>query len=114
MEPFKANLINSTILIILGFWGFAASGWDSTTALIAPSLGLLCLILTPFFKKENKIAVYIVMGSTLMLLIALLRPLTRELGQNDYEGVIRVAVMMFGCMVASVTYFRKFLYNSEN
>ncbi|MGB0863003.1 MAG: hypothetical protein ACPG19_01190 [Saprospiraceae bacterium] len=114
MEPVKANLVNSTILIILGFWGFAASGWNSTTALIAPCLGVLCLVLTPLFKKQNKTSIYIIIGSTLMLLIALLRPLTRELGQGDYEGVLRVAVMMFSCMVASAIYFRNFLYHPEN
>ena len=113
MSPQRANLINSLVLLIIGLWGFGASGWGSTTALIAPSFGVLFLILMPFFNKGNKTVIYAVMVLTLILMIALLRPLTREMGQNDYQGVLRVATMMFSCITTTVVYYRNFLYGGD-
>lgn len=111
MKPPLANLVNSIILLTVGSWGYAASGYQYITALIAPVFGLLFLGLHHGLVRERRYAVYPIIGLTLLLLIALVRPLTRELGQQDYAGVARVALMMFSCMVASVRYFQHFVYD---
>lgn len=113
MKPPVANLVNSAILVVLGGWGFAASGYQYVTALIAPVFGLVFLGLHAGLVRERRYAVYPIIGLTLLLLIALVRPLTRELSQGDYAGVARVAVMMFSCMVATVRYFQHFVYDEE-
>lgn len=111
MKPPVANLANSIILLAFGSWGYAASGYQYVTALIAPGFGLLFLVLHYGLVRQHRYAVYTIIGLTLLLLIALVRPLTRELSQNDYAGVARVAVMMFSCMVATVRYFQHFVYD---
>ena len=106
MKPFQANLINAVILIGLGLWGYFGSETPSPTALIAPAFGVLLLLMTPGLRKENKIIAHIVVVLTLLLLIALVKPLT---GDGDQLAKMRVGVMMFSCLVATAVFIKSFI-----
>lgn len=53
---------NGIILIALGVFGYVTSG--SPTALIAPAIGLILLILAIPVKKDNSLAAHIGVGLT--------------------------------------------------
>ncbi len=57
-------LANAFVLIILGVYGFFISG--SPTALIAPGIGIMLIILAFPTKNENKTAAHIAVGLTLV------------------------------------------------
>lgn len=60
-------LLNALILILLGVIGFFISG--SPTALIAPGIGVILLILAFPVKKDNKTAAHIAVALTLISVI---------------------------------------------
>ena len=53
MNSFKANIINSIILIAVGLWGYLES--SSGTAIIPVLFGWVLLFCSPGIKKENKV-----------------------------------------------------------
>lgn len=61
-------IINSVVLIALGVYGYFTSG--SPTALIAPAIGLILLILSFPTRKENNTAAHIAVVLTLIASIA--------------------------------------------
>ena len=52
MNAYKANLLNSLTLIIIGFWGYFES--SSVTALIPVVLALYCLLAQKELKIKTK------------------------------------------------------------
>ena len=53
MNAYKANLLNSLALIIIGFWGYFES--SSVTALIPVVFGFVLLACSKGVKNQNKI-----------------------------------------------------------
>ena len=53
MNAYKANLINSISLIVLGVWGYVEV--SSITALIPTAFGAILLACSSGIKKQNKI-----------------------------------------------------------
>lgn len=62
MKNFQVMTFNGIILIALGVFGYVTSG--SPTALIAPAIGVILLILSIPVKKENSVAAHIGVGLT--------------------------------------------------
>ena len=60
-------LANAFVLIVLGVYGYFSSG--SPTALIAPAIGLILVVLAFQVKKESKTAAHIAVGLTLIATI---------------------------------------------
>ncbi len=60
-------LANAFVLIVLGVYGYFSSG--SPTALIAPAIGVILVILSFSVKKENKTSTHIAVGLTLVATI---------------------------------------------
>lgn len=108
MKPFQINVVNALILIVMGLWAYLTAVEPSGTALIAPGFGLLFLILTPPFRKENKVVAHIIVLLTFLLFIALYMPLQSRLEANDTIGLARVAIMMLSCAVAMIIYIKSF------
>ena len=106
MKPHSANLINGLILLAVGLWGYFASSQGSPTALIAPSFGLLFILLTPLMKKENKVVAHVVVLLTFLLLLSLVMPLMR---QSDTIAQVRVIIMMLSCLFAFIIYIKSFI-----
>jgi hypothetical protein len=110
MTAFSANLLNSFILIIFGMWGFLdaynADGTNmSKTTLIPIVFGVVFLICSPWIKKHNKSVAHVVVLMTLVLLIALIKPLMAREGTAQ----IRVAVEMLGCLIALIFFIKSFI-----
>lgn len=64
MEIYRIMIANAFVLIILGVFGYISSG--SPTALIAPAIGVIFLILSFSVKKNNKTAAHIAVILTLI------------------------------------------------
>ncbi|MBK6609730.1 MAG: hypothetical protein IPI59_08275 [Sphingobacteriales bacterium] len=107
MTPYLANLINGAVCVVMGLWGYTTT--HATTALIAPILGLVFLACTKGFRTNNKIIVHVVVVLTLLLLIALIKPLTGALNDNDTSGLIRIGVMLLTNAVALVVFIKSFI-----
>lgn len=67
MNIYRIMIANAVVLIGLGIYGYVTSG--SPTALIAPGIGVILLILSIPVKKENKTATHIAVGFTLVATI---------------------------------------------
>ena len=63
MKNFQVMIFNAIVLIALGIYGYTLPP-HSPTALIAPAVGLVLLILAFPVKKENHIAAHIGVGLT--------------------------------------------------
>jgi hypothetical protein len=114
MKPYQINLLNALILITLGAWGYLGSESPSPTALIPVGFGVVFLLAHAPFKKENKIVAHIVVVLTLLLLIALITPLTSAINRSDNTAAIRVGIMMASCAVAMVIYIKSFIDARRN
>lgn len=107
MKPYQANLINAVILTTLGLWGYFAS--SAGTALIPVGFGVLFALMTPPFKKENKVVAHIVVLLTFLLIIALIKPLMGAIGDDRTTAVIRVSLMIASCIYAMTVFIRSFI-----
>lgn len=67
MNIYKIMLANAGVLIVLGLYGYFSSG--SPTALIAPAIGVILIVLAFSVKNENKTSAHIAVGLTLLAAI---------------------------------------------
>jgi hypothetical protein len=109
MKPYIANLINSLALIVLGSWGYFGSETHSGTALIPVFSRFFLLFLTPWFKKGNKIIAHIAVTFTLIILIALIKPLTGSIARSNTLALIRVATMMLTSFLTLAVFVKSFI-----
>jgi hypothetical protein len=109
MKPYQINIINSITLIIMGLWGYIASKVHSPTAFISVIAGILMLAFTKGLKNQNKIISHIVVILTLLMLIALIKPLTGSISRNNPVAIMRVLAMMLTCAIAMVFYIKSFM-----
>lgn len=111
MKPFQINLINAIVLIAMGIWGYFDFDGDkaSPTALIPVAFGIIFILATPPFKKDNKVVAHIVVLLTFLLIIALFMPLRSALNSGDQMGMIRVGAMIITSVIAMVIYIQSFI-----
>ena len=109
MKPYVANLINAAVLITLGLWGYLGSENPSPTALIPVAFGILFLLVTPLFKKDNKVVAHIVVLLTFVLILALAMPLKGAIGRGDTSAAIRVGVMLLSSVFAFAMFIKNFI-----
>ncbi|MEL7122262.1 MAG: hypothetical protein AAFO07_22625 [Bacteroidota bacterium] len=109
MKPFQINMINALVLIAMGLWGYFSAVDPSPTAFIPVGFGVVFLLLTPSFRKENKAVAHIVVLLTLLLIIALFMPLKGALGRNDTTAIVRVGLMLATSVIAMIIYVRSFI-----
>lgn len=111
MKPYQANLLNAGVLLVFGLWAYftMAAESRSMTVLIPVFFGVIFAVLTLPLKKENKIATHAVAGLTLLLVAALLMPLTGSIGRADMDAIFRVGTMMAASLFALVIYIKSFI-----
>lgn len=107
MQPWRANFINGVILSIVGLWAGLTSA--SGTAFIPLAFGIIFLICTPFMRSGNKVVAHIVVVITLLVIIALMKPLFGAIERGNTLGITRLAVMIFSCIVAMVVFIKSFV-----
>ncbi|MBL6649259.1 MAG: hypothetical protein ISP56_03250 [Flavobacteriaceae bacterium] len=111
MNSYKANILNSMILIIVGLWGYFES--SSGTAIIPVIFGSLLLFCSPGLKKENKVIAHIAVLATLICLLGLFMPLNGAIGRGDNVGVLRVVAMITSGIIAMVFFVKSFIANRK-
>ncbi len=113
MKPFQANLINATLLIVLGLWGYmevVTDGKYFSTALIPVFFGLVFLLASGPFKRDNKVVAHIVVLLTFLLILALVsRPLISAINNGDTTAIIRVGLMVASNVFALIIYIKSFI-----
>ncbi len=108
MNAFKANIINSVSLVLLGLYGYLGSDTPSFTALIPVVAGVVLFILGLGIKKENKVISHVAVVFTLLLLISLFKPLSAAIGRNDFGAILRVSVMLLTSAFAMFYFVKSF------
>ncbi len=114
MKPYFASLINAIILITFGLWGYFSAETPSATAFIPVGIGAVLLIITPSFKKENKVIAHIAVTLTIVVLLGLIMPLKGSIHRGDNLGLIRVLVMMATSIFALTTFVKSFINARKN
>lgn len=103
MNNFKVMIFNAIVLIALGIYGYTLPP-QSPTALIAPAIGLVLIILAIPVKKENHIAAHIGVGLTGLAFIAF--TVTGIMRMNIYI-LIMAAVTLFSFVFYITDFFRR-------
>lgn len=114
MKPYLASLVNGIVLIGFGLWGYFASLNPSGTAFIPVGIGVLLLIINPFFKRGNKAVAHIAVLLTFVVLLGLVMPLKGSIERGDNAGLIRVIVMLTFTLVALITFIKSFIDARRN
>ena len=110
MKPHQANILNATVLILMGLWAYFGAESPSPTALIPVGFGLLFLLATGPFKNENKVVAHIIVLLTLLLIVMLyISPFRRALSEGNQMAMIRVVIMMAVGLVALIIYIKSFV-----
>jgi hypothetical protein len=109
MKAHTASLVNALVLVGFGLWAYFGSETPSKTAFIPVGFGVLLLLCFPGVKKENKIIAHVAVLLTLVILLALIKPLTAAIGRNDSMAIVRVVVMMFSTAVAVFFFIKSFV-----
>ncbi len=99
-------LVNAVLLVVLGIWGYVAGG--SVTALIPVVFGVILLILYPGVKKEAMVPAHIAVLITLLVAVALLKPLSSAWVRSDGPAIFRTALMFTSSVLALICFIKSF------
>jgi hypothetical protein len=107
MQPKQANLINAIVVLAFGLLR-GVSPLESSFQIDAyiPIGGILLLLLHPFFIRKDTIAVFSVLGITVLLLLMIVRPMISAIQSNDIMDSIRLASMLLSGIAAFVVYYK--------
>lgn len=104
MNIYKIMRVNALMLIVLGVYGYFVS--ESPTALIAPGIGIVLLILSFSVKNENKtaahVAVVVTFVSAIMFFVT-----------GFLRGNIIVLIMAVFTIFALVLYIMDFMRRKQ-
>ncbi len=109
MKAHTANLINALVLVGFGLWAWFGSAEPSKTALIPVGFGVVLVFLHPGVKKEDKIIAHVAVLLTLVIFVALFKPLSGAAGRGDGLAVFRVAAMMATSLLALFFFVKSFV-----
>jgi hypothetical protein len=111
MNSYKANFLNSLILILVGFWGYFET--QAPTAIIPVVFGWALLFCSPGLKKENKVIAHIAVLATFICLLGLFKPLISVIGDRENIGILRVSTMITSCLIAMIFFVKSFIANRK-
>ena len=100
------SLVNAILLIVLGIWGYVVGG--SLTALIPVIFGVILLILNPGVKKEAMVPAHLAVLLTLIVTIALVKPLSAAWARSDGAAIFRTALMFSSSVLALICFIKSF------
>ncbi|CAI8426102.1 MAG: Uncharacterised protein [Flavobacterium sp. SCGC AAA160-P02] len=114
MRAHSANLLNSISLIVMPLWGYLTSENPSVTALIPAIVGVILLLCYTGVKKENKIIAHVAVLLTLIILFALIKPLSGAIDRADNLAIVRVLIMILTTIFALVKFVQSFIEARKN
>ena len=103
---YLSSLVNALLLVVVGIWGYIAGG--SVTALIPVAFGLILLILYPSVKKEAMVPAHLAVLLTLIVTIALFKPLNAAWIRSDGPAIFRTALMFTSSAFALICFIKSF------
>lgn len=113
LKPAFANLLNASVLIAMGFWGYLAT--SSPTAFIPVGFGVVLAACHLGVKKENKIVAHVAVLLTLLILVALLgMRLPKALALGEMAGIFRTVAMVVTSALALVAFIKSFIDARKN
>ena len=110
MNVSNTNLLNSLVLIIMGFWGFLEL--SSPTALIPAVFGvilLICYLISKTKPSLNKLFAHIAVTFTILILIALVLVRLPKSIDDGGVGLIRVISMISTSTLALIIFIKSFI-----
>jgi hypothetical protein len=105
--PF-ANLLNAAALIALSAWAYLGSDTPSLTALIPGGFGMALLVCQQGVMRESKAIAHVAVVLTLVVLAALLMPLSGAIGRGDTGAIVRVGLMTATSLIALAAFAASF------
>jgi uncharacterized membrane protein (UPF0136 family) len=112
MNAYKANLINSSTLIIIGLWGYFES--SSITALIPVVFGFILIVCSKGVKNQNKLIAHIAVLLTVIILLSLLGMRLPKSIEFGGLGLFRVISMILTSTLAMIFFVKSFIDARKN
>ena len=112
MNSYKANLINSSTLIIIGLWGYFES--SSVTALIPVVFGVILFLCSKGVKSQNKLIAHIAVLLTLIILLSLGGMRLPKSIESGGLGLLRVFSMIATSTLAMIFFVKSFIDARKN
>ena len=112
MNSYKANLINSLTLIIIGLWGYFES--SSITALIPVVFGVILFLCSKGVKSQNKLIAHIAVLLTLIILLSLVGMRLPKSIESGGLGLLRVFSMIVTSTLAMIFFVKSFIDARKN
>lgn len=112
MNSYKANLINSSTLIIIGLWGYFES--SSITALIPVVFGVILFLCSKGVKSQNKLIAHVAVLLTLIILLSLVGMRLPKSIESGGLGLLRVFSMIVTSTLAMIFFVKSFIDARKN
>jgi len=111
MNAYTANLLNAVTLILFSIWAYLGSINPSMTAFIPFIFGIILLSLNNGvqYKVISQIRVAAVL--TLLVFLALIKPLDGAIGRDDNMAIFRVCIMLVTSFLSLIYFIKN--YKSE-
>tara|TARA_Y100001970_G_scaffold265654_1_gene353498 strand:- start:388 stop:738 length:351 start_codon:yes stop_codon:yes gene_type:complete len=107
LNPKKAILLNSLVLIIIGLLSYIVT--SSPTALIPVFFGVLIMICYMMYDKNNKVVAHICIVLILLIFISLFMPLNKRIDANDINGILRISIMQLVSLYSMACFIVSFI-----
>lgn len=114
MKTHTVSLLNAIVLIVMSLWAYFGSDNPSPTAMIPGIFGIVLLVLNNGVKKENKVIAHIAVVLTLLIIIALIKPLSAAIEESRTMSIVRVAAMLITSIWAMIAFVKSFMDARKN
>ena len=112
MNAYKANLLNSIVLITIGLWGYFES--SSVTALIPVVFGFILILCSKGVRSQNKIIAHIAVLLTLVILLSLAGMRLPKSIDSGGLSLLRVLLMISTSTLAMIFFVKSFIDARKN
>ncbi|MFK8105297.1 MAG: hypothetical protein AB8G15_22485 [Saprospiraceae bacterium] len=107
MKAHVANLLNASVLVIIGLWGYFET--SSNTAFIPVGFGVVLLLLNGGVKKENKVIAHVAVLLTLLILLAMLGMRLPKALTAGGMSLVRTIIPIITGVLAMVAFVKSFI-----
>ena len=114
MKASSSSLLNATILISMGLWGYFESESKAITALIPVIIGIILLLVNKGVKNENKVLAHVAVLLTFFILFGLVKPLLGAFERDNTYAIIRVSLMIISSLWAMISFIKSFISARKN
>ena len=102
MNSFYSNLVVAVVLIALSLWSYYSSESPSVTALIPTFASVVLLALSVGLYRQNSTVLIALIVLYILLIVAMVKPLTGAVSRESTIGIVRVVIMMLSLSASTV------------